>query len=93
MDAQGCEVLEELAFGCKVTHDVTRPDICFVMDEVGGNISQKGDDAIGGELQLCEAVKTLQQKISTKDKHYTVLGLTNFLGEAVMCIIIFARIE
>ena len=72
MDAQGCEVLEKSAFGCKVTHDITRPDICFMMDKVGGNISQKGDSAIGGELQLCETGKTPQQKISTKDKHYSV---------------------
>ena len=69
---------------------ITRPDICFTMDEVGGNISQKGDGAMGGELFLCEKGKTPQQKISTKDKHYTVLGLTNLEGKAVMCVVIFS---
>ena len=57
MDAQGCEVLEESAFGYKITLDVTRTDIYFVMDEVGGDISQEGDGAVGGQLQLCEAGK------------------------------------
>lgn len=60
------------------------------MDEVGGNISQTGDGAMGGELFLCEKSKTPQQKISTKDKHYTVLGLTNLEGKAEMCVVIFA---
>ena len=60
------------------------------MDEVGGNISQKGDGAVGGELMLCEKGKTPQQKISTKDKHYTVLGITNLEGLAVMCVVIFS---
>ena len=93
MDSLGNEVLEESAFGCKVTHDITRRDICFVMDEVGGNISQKGDGNIGGQLQLCENGKTPQEKISTKDKHYTVLGVTNLDGEAVMCVVILAGVD
>ena len=64
--------------------------MCLVVDEVGGNTNQKGDGNVGGELQLCEAGNTPQQKINTKDKHYTVLGLTALTGEPVMCIVIFA---
>ena len=33
---------------CKVTHYLTHPEMCIVMDEVGGNTSQKGDGNIGG---------------------------------------------
>ena len=43
MDKDSYAVKEEDAFGCKVMHRITPPDYYFVMDEVGGNISQKGD--------------------------------------------------
>ena len=32
-------------------------------------------------------------KISTKDKHYTVLGVTNLEGKAIMCVVIFSGIN
>ena len=38
-DENGSPCLESSAFGCKVTHDLTHPELCLVMDEVGGNIS------------------------------------------------------
>ena len=60
------------------------------MDEVGGNINQKGDGNIEGQLQLCEIDKTPQQKVSSRDKHYTILGLTILSSEPIICIIIFA---
>ena len=34
--------------------------------------------------------KTSQQNINTKDKHYTLLGLTALTGKPLMCVIIFA---
>ena len=40
-------------FGCNVTSNITRPYVIFVADEVGANISQKEDGAIGGEKKLC----------------------------------------
>ena len=89
MDAKEHVVKEVDAFGCKVNLDTTRPYMIFTMDEVGGNIKQKGDDAVGGQLILCEKGKTPQQKISTKDKQYTVIGLTNLEGLAVMCVVFF----
>lgn len=39
---------------------------------------------------MCERRKILQRKINTKDKHYTVLGLTAISRKPVMCIIIFS---
>ena len=68
---------KQYVFGCKIILDVTRPYICFAMSKFGSNITQKGDSNVGGQLQLCEQGKTSKQKISAKDKHYTVLGLAN----------------
>ena len=89
-DASGAAVAEEDAFGCRVTHDLQYPEMCIVMDEVGGNTSQKGDGNNGGELHMCGVSMTPQQKASTKDKHFTLLGLTALNGDPVMCVVIFA---
>jgi len=53
MNDDGKGVLEEEATGCKVTHDLEHPEMCIVMDEVGGSISQKGDGNKGGETYVC----------------------------------------
>jgi len=45
MDAKGNVFKEADSFGCKVNLDITRPDIIFTIDEVGGSISQQGDGA------------------------------------------------
>ena len=90
MDKSGVECAEKDVYGCKVTIDITDPDWVLVMDEVGGNTNQKGDGNVGGELQLCERGKVPKRKINTKDKHYTLLGLTSIAGKPVMCIVIFA---
>ena len=49
-DANGINCLESDAFGCKVTHNLTHPKICVVIDEVGANTNQKGDGQVGGKL-------------------------------------------
>ena len=43
MDKDGNLCSEDESFGCKVTHALQYPGMAFVMDEVGGNTSQKGD--------------------------------------------------
>ena len=90
MDKSGEEVDEDDFFDCKVTRMITRPDMCLVVDEVGGNTNQKGDGNVGGELQLCESEKTPQQQINIKYKHYILLGLTVLTGKPVMCVVIFS---
>ena len=64
-----------------------------MIDEIGGNINQKGDRNMGGQLKSCEVGKTSQQKVSIDDKHFTVLGLTALSGVPVMCIVIFPGIR
>ena len=54
MDNDGKEVKEYNTFGCKVTHNILRPDMCLVMYEVGGNKNQKGYGNVGNQLQLYE---------------------------------------
>jgi hypothetical protein len=61
-DKAGHDCTEEDAFGCNVTHDLTHHEMCVVMDEVGGNTSQKGDGHIGGELLVCEKGATPQKQ-------------------------------
>ena len=89
-DKEGNIVEEPDAFGCKVTHQLTHPDYCIVMDEVGGNIHMTGDGDIGGEQYLCEKGTIPQMKTSKGDKHFTLLGLTLLSGEALMCVVIFS---
>ena len=93
MDAEGAIVSEGSAYSCMVTHEIKHPDFAIVLDKVGGNTNQKGDGNIGGELMLCEVGKTPQQKICTKDKHYTVIAPTALNGEIVMCCIIFTGVK
>ena len=92
MDRMGNVVEEKDAYGCMVTHNITDPDYVIYMDEVGGNTLQKGDGRLGDELLLCENGKSPQRKINTKNKHYTVLGITTLSGLPVMCCIFFAGI-
>ena len=76
-----------------VTHKLTHPGICIVMDEVGGNTSQNGDGNNGGELYVCGKNITPRLKPSTKEKQFTLLGLTVLNGDAVMCVVIFAGVH
>ena len=75
MDKERNIVAKEDAFGCKVTHNITHHDHVIVLDEVGGNTSQKGDGHISGELMVRETRKAPHRKINTKRKYYTCLGL------------------
>ena len=49
-------------FGCMVTHDLTHPEMCIVMDEVDGNTNMKVDGNHGGELSVCAKDKNSQQR-------------------------------
>ena len=53
MNDYGEEVPEEDAIGYNVTHNLKHPEMCIMMDEVGGNISQKVDGNKGSEMYIC----------------------------------------
>ena len=90
MDEDGNVVTENQALGCQVTHEIIRPDMCVVGDEVGGNLSMKGDGRVGGELMLCQKGTTSQYKVSVRDRYFTLMPLTLLTGEPLMCILIIA---
>ena len=48
----------------------------------------KGDGHNGGELLLTEKGKVPQRKASTRNQKFTMIGLTSFSGDPVMCILI-----
>ena len=91
MDRNGCMVdSEEQGFGCKVDIIITRPDLAFMMDEVGCNTSQEKDGRNGGETYLCGVDEEPYVCSSTKSTHFTCLGVTSFDGRPVMCVVIIA---
>ena len=88
MNKHGKECEESKAFGCKVRYELTHPDFCLVGDEVGGNISMKGDGHAGGQLFITERGSVPYRKVSSSDKRFTLIGLTALNGQPVMCVII-----
>ena len=60
----------------------------LLCDEVGENIEMTGDGHIGGEKVFCDKVIYYTKKSNKKVKHFTVIGLTNLLGEPISCIVI-----
>jgi len=81
---------EEKAFGVKSKYELINPDWVLFVDECGSNTSQAKDGQVGGQLYLCASDRRPQQRASTKDAHFTVLGFTAADGSPVMCGIIFA---
>ena len=76
------------SFGEMCTHVLTHPEMCFVADEVGSNISMRTDGHIGGEKLICERGSVPYKRVSVTEKHFTVLGLTLLTGETLMCVVI-----
>ena len=93
MDHYGNVVEEEFSHGCQVTHDVTRPENCFGLDELRGNTIQKGDGQNCGQLFVCTKEEVPQITINIRSKHYTVMGITAFTGEIAMCVIMLAGLK
>ena len=67
-DSNGTFCTESSSLGCKVTHDFTYPEMCIVMDKVGGNTGQKGDGQIGDELLVCAKGMVPQKRVNTSDR-------------------------
>ena len=76
-----------------VTHNLKYPELCFVGDEVGGNTSMIGDGHKGGDKFVVGKGFIPKIKSATTDSHFTVMGLTNLKGTAVMCILILSCLK
>ncbi len=88
MDSDGNECQESNALGCQVTHRLCHPELCFVGNKVGGNISMKGDGHVGGQKLCIEQGTIPYKKASHTDKIFTMIGLTSLDGNPVMCVLI-----
>lgn len=65
-DREGYICQEEDALGCNVTRNMLRPGMHIVRDEVGGNISVRGDGHTYGELDLETKGTIPHKKYQTK---------------------------
>jgi hypothetical protein len=74
----------------KSRYYLDKPEYLVFVDEVGNNTNQEKDGNIGGEKFLCISKERAQQRASTKDAHFSVLGFTCGNGQPIMCAIIFA---
>ena len=83
-----CVEFESEAYGCKVTIKIARPDVVLLGDEFGSNHDMTGDGCIGGEKLICDKGCISQRKATRKVEHFTVIGITNLLGEPICCIVI-----
>ena len=77
-------------FGTKCTHLLDHPDLCIVVDEVGSNLSQKGDGHVGGQKFVCDKGYVPQIKVQHTERHFTFLGFTALSSEPVLCLIIIS---
>ena len=94
MDAMGNTVTDPLcAFGTKCTHKLMHPDMCLVVDEVGSNLSQKGDGHVGGQKFVCQKGTVPQIKVQHSEKHFTLMGFTALNGDPVLCLIIVSGVR
>ena len=80
---------EEEAYGCKVQTSFTLPQCCLVMDEVGGDLNMMNDGFIGGKKFLTRKGDVAKMNATKKSRRFTLLGVTNLLGDPIMCVIIF----
>ena len=81
------------AFGTRCTHSLDHPDLCIVVDEVGSNLSQKGDGHIGGQKYVCAKGSIPQIKVQHSERHFTLLGFTALSGEPVLCLVIISGVR
>ena len=68
MDANRDQCAEQWTSSYKITHSLTYPDMCFVVDEVGGNTSQKVEGYTGGRLIVYGKGMVPQNNINAKEK-------------------------
>jgi len=78
----------QVFFGQKATHLLTRPDFVFFVDGVGSNLNQEGDGAVGGKSKIMGRGSVPREKARTNDTHFTLLEFTPATGEPIMCAVI-----
>lgn len=93
IDADGNVTTDESKrFGERCTQRITHPDYCLFADEVGSNMCQEEDGAIGGERYITGTGIAYLRGCKTSHR-FTVFAITAGNGDIVMCVIIFAAKE
>ena len=92
-DRNGKQVDEKDVLGCIVTHKLCHPDRYFVGDEVGGNLSMKGDDHTAGRKALTATESVPYIPASHVEKRFTMIGLTALDGSPVLCALIIQQVR
>ena len=91
MNKDGQIVDDEMdGYGFKVPIEITRPDMCLMLDECGCNTAQEGDPRIGNEMFLAGIHDKAYSSISKKDIHFTHIGVNLLSGDAIMCVAIIS---
>ena len=93
MDRMGVKCDNDGLFGLPCTHTLKHPDMCLAVDEVGSNLSQKGDGHIRGTKYMCEKGTVPQIKVQHREKFFTLLGFTALSSEPVLCLVSIAGIQ
>jgi hypothetical protein len=70
---------EEETYGRKTKYLLKHPQKLIFVDEVGENISQKGDGNAGGQKFVVATNMIAQIRNSFKETHFMVLGLVRSL--------------
>jgi hypothetical protein len=83
-------VTQAEVYGRNTQYSLLHPEYLVMVDEVGENISQKGDGNAGGKKFMNASDMRAQVRNSFKDYHFTVLGLTAANGHPTICAIIIA---
>jgi len=90
MDRSGRIVEDERdGYGRPVQVDVFRPENVFVMDECGDNTHGKDDGNRAGEKKVVPRGSIPAEVVSTKNSHFSILPVSNLLGQTVLVTIIF----
>ena len=88
VNEKGEIVDEKDSTGYKSSAILTYPEYCFAFDETGNNTSMEKDGNIGNTKVMGPTYAKTRACSSLKDKHFTVLGVTAFTGEPVLCVVI-----
>ena len=80
MGKEGNICSERDAFGFKVAHTIKYPQDFVIEDDVGGNVSKKGDSHAGGTRLTCEKGLVPKKVASNQDNHFSLLGFLALTG-------------
>ena len=80
-------------FGLRFFHKTDHLEICLVVNEVGSDLSQKGDRHIGGTRYACEKGIHAQNKGHDKDKSFILLRFTDLTTDPVPCLVILIDVS